>query len=136
MLDLQGHPAPTCLPPLPEDGPTLEVEFPEVEPVDDDDFLPSATISPDEVAEETELEEEDEQPLKRQRRDKAKAVVEESPSKRVELRDDGNSGSSSPSLKEPVVVEPLNMVPPVGGAIEFGGLFNVDDLGSDEEEMR
>ena len=86
-----------CLPPLPEDGPTFEVEFPEVESLDEDDSLPSATTSPDEVVEETEQEEEDEQPLKRQRRDKAKVVVEDSPSERVELRDDGDSGSSSPA---------------------------------------
>ena len=132
MLALQGHPSPSCLPPLPEGGVTFEVEFPEVEPADEDDSVPSATTSPDEEVEETEQDDEEEHPPKRRRQDKAKSAG--SPSKKMALEDDGDSGSSSPSVKDPMEVVPLNTAPPAGSAVEFDGLFDEDALGSDEDE--
>ena len=135
VFDSQGHPTPSCLPPLPEGGPTFEVELPEVEPIDAEDSLPSANTSPTEAVGESEEEEVDEQPLiKRQHREKATTAAEVSTSERMELHDDGDSGSSTPNLKEPVAVEPINMAPPVGGKAAFGTFLDLDDFGSDEEE--
>ena len=59
--------------PLPENGTTFEVEFPEVEPADKDFSIPSASISHEEEVEETE-QNDDEQLPKCRWLDKAKAV--------------------------------------------------------------
>ncbi|KAM0894989.1 hypothetical protein ACQ4PT_024141 [Festuca glaucescens] len=131
---LAGHPAPSCLPPLPEGGSTFEVELPEVEPIDTEDSLPSANTSPTESVGDSEEEEVDEAPLtKRPRRERTSSVVEASAPEKAELRDDGDSGSLSPGVKEPAMIEPISMAPPVGGKASFGTFIRLDDYSEEED---
>ena len=113
------------------------MELPEVEPVDAEDSLPSANTSPNEAVGDSEEEEIDEVPLvKRPRREQVSTAVEASAFEKVELRDDGDSGSRSPSLKEPAAIEPISVAPPASGKASFGTFISLDDFSEEEEETR
>ena len=108
-----------------------------MEPIDAEDSLPSANTSPTEAVLDSEEEEIDEAPLvKRPRREQASTTVEASASEKVELCDDGDSGSPSPSLKEPAAIEPISVAPPASGKASFGTFISLDDFSEEEEDTR
>ena len=105
-----------------------------MEPIDTEDSVPSANTSPTEGGGDSE-EEIDEHPLvKRPRREPAPTAAEASASEKVDLRDDGDSGVSSPGLKEPAIVEPISVAPPSSGKASFGTFVSLEDSSSSEED--
>ena len=106
-----------------------------MEEIDAEDSVPSANTSPTERGGDSEEEEEEEPPLfKRLRRERASIAAEASASEKVDLRDDGDSGVSSPGLKEPAIVEPINVAPPSSGKASFATFVSLEDSSSSEED--
>ena len=113
----------------------------------DESPLPSATTSPTEEVEEEGAEEvqakelattDDVSEVPTHKRHRAARVVSSStssPAKELDVRDDGDSGSSPTATAAPLNVSPLSSAPPPqsGEELLFGGP-NFDNLDSEEEE--
>ena len=120
------------MPPLPENGPTIETAVLDLDPSP----VPSANSREEETAEATE---EEPQPVasKKSKRRKIRLAPSSSssPSKDTDLKD--NATSHSPPRKQASLLRvcPLSSVPPVPATrdIVFGGPSSIPSLSDDEE---
>ena len=139
---MQGHSVESTLPPLPENGPTVETVAQELEIRGvDNSPVPSATTSREEENEET-AEAMDDQPIaaategKRTRKKLHLAhSSSNSPAKDPELKDDATSSLPPHVQMAPLRACPLSLMPPppVAGGIRFGGPGDFPSLSKDDD---
>ena len=125
------------MPPLPENGPTVETAVLDLDPKGlDDSPVPSANSREEEIAEATE---EETQPTasKKSKRRKIRLAPSSSssPSKDTDLKDDATSHSPPHKQASPLKACPLSSMPPapVSGDIVFGGPGSIPSLSDDDE---
>ena len=126
------------MPPLPENGPTVEMTALDLDPKGlDDSPVPSAISREEETAEATE---EDPNPVvaskkAKRRRMQVSPSTSSSPSMDTDLKDDATSHSPPHKQASPLKACPLSSMPPapVSGDIVFGGPGSIPSLSDDEE---
>ena len=138
---MQGHSVESSLPPLPENGPTIETTALELDVRGvDNSPVPSATSRDEENDETTEATEE--QPIaiaaegKRARKKLCLAhSSSSSPAKDPELKDDATSSSPPRVQAAPLKACPLSSMPPPPAArgIRFGGTGDFPSLSKDDD---
>ena len=138
---LQGHSVESFLPPLPENGSTVETTVLELDPKGlDDSPVPSATSREEETAEAIEATEEEPNPAaaaKKTRRKRLRLAhsSSSSPAKDLELKDDMNSNAPPHMQTSPLKACPLSLMspPPTAGGIIFGGPGGIPSLNDDDD---
>ena len=126
------------MPPLPENGPTVETTVLDLDPKGlDDSPVPSATSREEETAEATE---EEPNPVVASKKAKQRKIrlapsSSSSPSKDADLKDDATSHSPPHKRASPLKACPLSSMPPApaSGDIVFGGPGSIPSLSDDEE---
>ena len=126
LVTLQGHSVESFMPPLPENGLTVEATVLDLDPKGlDDSPVPSATSREEETAEATEEEPNPVAVAKKAKRRKIRLVPSSSssPSKDTDLKDDATSHSPPRKETSPLRACPLSSMPPAPatGDIVFGG---------------
>ena len=137
----QGHSVESFLPPLPENGPTVETTVLELDPKGlDDSPVPSATSREEETAEATDAIEEEPNPATaakktRQKRLQLAHSSSSSPAKDPEVKDDATSNSPPHMQASPLKACPLSSMPPppLAGGIIFVGLGGSPSLSEDDD---
>ena len=136
----QGYSVESSLPPLPENGPTVETTLLELDPKGlDDSPVPSATSREEENAEVTEPTEEPNPAAaaKKARRKRLRLAhsSSSSPAKDPELKDDATSNSPPHMQAYPLKACPFSSMPPppMAGGIVFGGPGGIPSLSDDDD---
>ena len=121
------------MPPLPENGPTIETAVLDLDPSP----VPSANSREEEIAEATEEEPHPVVASKKSKRRKIRLAPSSSssPSKDTELKDDATSHSPPRKLASSLRACPLSSMPPapISSDIVFGGPGSIPSLSDDEE---
>ena len=128
----------SSLPPLPENGPTVEMTALELDPNGlDDSPVPSATSREEEIAEATEEEPNPAAASKKAKRRRIRLAhsSSSSPAKDPELKDDVTSHSPPHMQASPLKACPLSSMPPppTAGGIVFGGPGGIPSLSDDDD---
>ena len=126
------------MPPLPENGPTVETTVLDLDPKGlDDSPVPSATSREEETAEAAE---EEPNPVAASKKAKRRRIrmapsSSSSPAKDADLKDDATSHSPPHKQSSPLKACPLSSMPPTptSGDIVFGGTGTIPSLSEDEE---
>ena len=129
------------MPPLPENGPTVETTVLEQDPEGlDDSPVPSVTSREEETAEATEPTEEKPNPVAAAKKARRKRLQlahssSSSPAKDLELKDDATSNSPPHMHASPLKAYPLSSMPPprTAGGIVFGGPGSISSLSEDDD---
>ena len=126
------------MPPLPENGPTVETIVLDLDPKGlDDSPIPSSTSREEETAEATEEEPNPAAASKKAKRRRIRLAPSSSssPAKDLELKDDATSHSPPHKKSSPLKACPLSSMPPppTAGGIVFGGPGSIPSLSDDED---
>ena len=138
LVTFQGHSVESSMPPLPENGPTVETTVLELDPKGlDDSPVPFETSREEETAEATEEEPNPVAVSKKAKQRKIRLVPSSSssPAKDAELKDVATSHSPPHKQTSPLKACPLSSMPPppTTGGIVFGGPGSIPSLSEDDD---